>query len=971
MDFRVRVVLFFFGTFIILSNLFGQSDQLKVMYYNVLDFPNSDPGKEVYFRTINQYLSADVILVNELKSATGANLLLNALNSYGISYYQKATYISGDFSENLIYYNSIKLGLVSQDVIYTDLRDINEYVLYYKSADLPVTQDTIYLTFYVAHLKANQGFEQERLYEVNDFLTHLNALPNPENIFFGGDFNLYTSAEPAYQSLVNNGPVNLIDPLPAGDWHNNYTYRFLHTQSTRLDDFGGGSTGGMDDRFDFILFSDDVNSGSNRVSFVNGSCKAFGNDGNHFNGELIDLPLNPDIPDSVTYALYYMSDHLPVVCDIEIEAVPDTTQSNLVITEIMYNPPEIGLDSLEFIEIYNNGDVAENLDGYFFASGINYIFPAMLINPGEFKVISINSSAMQNTFGVNALEWNYDGLNNSGELILLKDNSGKTVDSVYYGDVTPWPSEADGGGPSLILCDPNADNSQGSNWTVSNNFVMYNGDGSSIYASPGSSECGFPPVANFTASPLMVYPGEVVNFSDISLNEPTSWSWIFEGGNPTTSALQNPIVIYDNPGIFQVQLSVSNSYGSDIKLSDDYITVLSDSPVLIISEIMQNPSDVNDSEGEWFEVFNPTNAPVNLSGWVIKDNDFDIHTIASSLIVPPKDFAVLGINANSSTNGGFSCDYQYSNFYLANGADEIVLLAPDDSEIDRIEYDGGPNWPDPNGASMVFTGTQNEDNNNSGNWTIANLREPSFQGTSGDSGSPGTNGNGQNLQSSGFELQLKVFLEGPFNGSSMNTNLNTQIDFPLFQPYSISPWNYPGTESVIAVPNNNIVDWILVELRDATDVSLAGNASVITRKAGFLLSNGDVVDKDGISNLSFDVTVTNQLFLVVYHRNSIPVISSVPLTESGSTYNFDFSVGSNQAYNGGQKEIAPGVWGMISGDCDASGSIDNADKSVLWDNNTGSSGYLKSDLNLNLEVDNNDKNDFWLPNLGESTKVPN
>ncbi len=51
-------------------------------------------------------------------------------------------------------------------------------------------------------------------------------------------------------------------------------------------EFGGGSTGGLDDRFDFILFTGDVNSGANKVQYVNNSCKAFGNDGNHLNDAL-------------------------------------------------------------------------------------------------------------------------------------------------------------------------------------------------------------------------------------------------------------------------------------------------------------------------------------------------------------------------------------------------------------------------------------------------------------------------------------------------------------------------------------------------------------------------------------------------------------------------------------------------------------------------------------------------------------
>ncbi len=57
--------------------------------------------------------------------------------------------------------------------------------------------------------------------------------------------------------------------------------------------------------------------------------------------------------------------------------------AEIVITEIMYNPPESGTDSLEFIELYNKGVEVENLGGYYFADGIIYTFPSVMLNPGE------------------------------------------------------------------------------------------------------------------------------------------------------------------------------------------------------------------------------------------------------------------------------------------------------------------------------------------------------------------------------------------------------------------------------------------------------------------------------------------------------------------------------------------------------------------------------------------------------------
>ena len=156
---------------------------------------------------------------------------------------------------------------------------------------------------------------------------HINSKPNIENMIFGGDLNLLNSAtDDSYNALIIEGLYPLNDVLPAGNWHDNSAYAGIHTQSPRTAQFGGGAPGGMDDRFDFMLFTDDILSGSNNVSYINNSCKAFGNDGQHFNAALTDSPVNTSLPDSIIQAIYNMSDHLPVISKFIIQ--PDIVQQN-------------------------------------------------------------------------------------------------------------------------------------------------------------------------------------------------------------------------------------------------------------------------------------------------------------------------------------------------------------------------------------------------------------------------------------------------------------------------------------------------------------------------------------------------------------------------------------------------------------------------------------------------------------------
>jgi PKD repeat protein len=81
------------------------------------------------------------------------------------------------------------------------------------------------------------------------------------------------------------------------------------------------------------------------------------------------------------------------------------------------------------------------------------------------------------------------------------------------------------------------------------------------------------PVAGFTASATNITVGNSVAFTDQSTNNPTSWSWTFEGGTPATSTAQNPTVTYNTPGVFDVTLIASNAQGNDTEAKVDYINV--------------------------------------------------------------------------------------------------------------------------------------------------------------------------------------------------------------------------------------------------------------------------------------------------------------------------------------------------------------------------------------------------------------
>jgi plastocyanin/DNA/RNA endonuclease YhcR with UshA esterase domain len=185
---------------------------------------------------------------------------------------------------------------------------------------------------------------------------------------------------------------------------------------------------------------------------------------------------------------------------------------DLVINEIMYNPPGVDLIG-EFIELYNNQPTSINLNDFSFAQGIEYTFPNVSIAAGEYLIIASDSVAFTTQYGVPARQWTSGALSNMGEEIVLKDNLGFIVDIVLYDNNSPFAEIANGEGPSLILCDPSIDNLNPANWkhAVSNTGVIPPGANEFVFASPGAANnCPSEPHLFFNGLAGTVGEGEML-----------------------------------------------------------------------------------------------------------------------------------------------------------------------------------------------------------------------------------------------------------------------------------------------------------------------------------------------------------------------------------------------------------------------------------------------------------------------------
>lgn len=180
----------------------------------------------------------------------------------------------------------------------------------------------------------------------------------------------------------------------------------------------------------------------------------------------------------------------------------------------------------------------------------------------------------------------------------------------------------------------------------------------------------------------------------------------------------------------------------------------------------------------------------------------------------------------------------------------------------------------------------------------------------------------QTATSCGVVAQIKLLLEGPYlvGSGNMNTGLRTAGLLPRTQPFNVSPWNYMGSESLPQISDlpANTVDWVLVELRNASN-------TIVASRAALLQNNGNVVDVDGSNGVRFSGVSSGSYNIVVRSRNHMAVMSLVAVSLP-NTSQYDFTVASNVSGGADQlKSLATGVYGLRAGDFNADGVISLVD----------------------------------------------
>jgi len=433
--------------------------------------------------------------------------------------------------------------------------------------------------------------------------------------------------------------------------------------------------------------------------------------------------------------------------------------ADIVITEIMYNSPEAGTDTLEFIELYNKSASNINLLGYSFTSGVEFTFPGYNLGAGEYVMVAVDSVAFENVFGLPAFQWTAGALSNSGELIELSNAAGDVVDAVDFSDGGAWPSAPDGNGSSLVLCDVDADNNDGANWQAASTAVGVVINGLDLFANPGDdSQCLSGALIGFVNSDIEVdedagtvtvrlflrngdgaahsasvsvgqassaASGQDFNFTPLTVN--------FAASTTDTQSVVVTIIDDLDPETLEtliLEVSMPDAGASIDPISSDYTIHIADNdtyiPKIVITEIMYNPPSTDVLE--YIELYNNDNQHVHLAGFSFAQGV--VYTFPSNAFLNPGEYLIVAVDSVLFEQEFGIPAFQWTSGALNNAGETLELRDAAGNMVDIVTYLPTAPWPttpDGTGPSLELCDVD-ADNNVAANWNASITESGVFNG---------------------------------------------------------------------------------------------------------------------------------------------------------------------------------------------------------------------------------------------------
>ena len=298
--------------------------QLRIVNYNTAGVPNSSSMQTVLNAITNESVNGivkpiDVMILQELSSGDIATIR-SMLNGLGGGAYTASVVggTTGAGGVGFVYRNATVQAAVVEQIVAANTSGAERAVMRLTFRPVGYNDPSSNIYIYNSHYKAGDtsADRTQRNQEAAAIRANADALGDGRHIIYAGDFNIYRSTEPMWATLTAPGNGQAFDPVnQVGNWHDNNNFRGVHTQNPAGSGFVGG---GMDDRFDWQMITNEFNDGDG-LSIIPGSYRAFGNSGNHvLNGHINSSPGGASNP--VLNALGAASDHLPVVAEYQVPA---------------------------------------------------------------------------------------------------------------------------------------------------------------------------------------------------------------------------------------------------------------------------------------------------------------------------------------------------------------------------------------------------------------------------------------------------------------------------------------------------------------------------------------------------------------------------------------------------------------------------------------------------------------------------
>ena len=348
--------------------------QLRVATWNLTNFGGDQADRNAAVRTAlfdefnGRSMRPDVIVLQEITGESAAMRLPAIFNAdpRGGQDWALAPFIDGPTTDSALLYRTSRVSV--REVVVAapgggdplPPRNTMRYDLAINGYATPV------LSLYSTHMKAGTSAtdRDRRQAEAAAIRADAQALAEGTHIMLLGDFNMQSSAEAGYQTLIesranNNG--RLFDPIASpGSWNDSSLFRFIHTQDPVT---------AMDDRFDLILINDDLFDGDGleylgdvsvpfsrtRFDDPNHSYRTWGNDGGSFDAPLRvsnNQMVGPVIAEALRDAPGGTLGHLPVFLDLLVPAKIGTLAS------LNFGEVDVGEEVVLSLPVGNLGSVA-------------------------------------------------------------------------------------------------------------------------------------------------------------------------------------------------------------------------------------------------------------------------------------------------------------------------------------------------------------------------------------------------------------------------------------------------------------------------------------------------------------------------------------------------------------------------------------------------------------------------------------